>query len=103
MKFHFETGMRHGNKKRFVANINKGDCLLPFCAKQREELFVARMPFQRFELRLANKMRKNDRRVFHRVIIASICCIVLTGCGHKTDPVYVPDNANMQHDLQAHV
>jgi len=27
------------------------------------------------------------------MIIASICCIVLGGCGHKTSPVYVPDTA----------
>lgn len=100
MKFHFETGMRHGDKKCFVADVNEGNGFLPFCAKQRDKLFVARMPFQRFELRLANKMRKNDRRVFHRVIIASICCIVLTGCGHKTDPVYVPDNTHVQQNLQ---
>jgi len=29
--------------------------------------------------------------IFHKVIIASICCVVLVGCGHKTAPVYVAD------------
>jgi len=27
--------------------------------------------------------------IFHKVIIASVCCMVLLGCGHKTKPVYV--------------
>jgi hypothetical protein len=27
--------------------------------------------------------------IFHKVIIASVCCIVLFGCGHKTKPVYI--------------
>ncbi|HSR74920.1 MAG TPA: hypothetical protein VLL31_08775 [Sulfurovum sp.] len=36
-------------------------------------------------------MRQNHTGFFHKVIIASLCCIILTGCGYKTDPVYVPD------------
>lgn len=36
-------------------------------------------------------MRQDRMRVFHKAIIASLCCTVLAGCGHKTDPVYVPD------------
>jgi len=41
-------------------------------------------------------MRQDHRRVFHGVIIASVCCMVLAGCGHKTDPVYVPDEPQTQ-------
>ncbi|SFV50129.1 hypothetical protein MNB_SV-8-411 [hydrothermal vent metagenome] len=37
-------------------------------------------------------MRQNNRHFFHAVIIASVCCMVLTACGHKTNPIYVPDN-----------
>ncbi|MCF6205978.1 MAG: hypothetical protein L3J47_03670 [Sulfurovum sp.] len=38
-------------------------------------------------------MRHNNRRFFHKVIIASLCCMALAGCGHKTSVVYVPDDA----------
>ncbi len=27
-------------------------------------------------------------------IIASICCMVMVGCGHKTKPIYVQTNEN---------
>jgi len=27
-------------------------------------------------------------------IIASICCMIMVGCGHKTKPRYVPVNKN---------
>jgi predicted small lipoprotein YifL len=37
-------------------------------------------------------MRQNHRRFFHVFIITSVCCVVMAGCGHKTDPVYVPDS-----------
>jgi len=30
---------------------------------------------------------------FHKAIITSVCCIILTGCGYKTNPVYVDDTA----------
>ena len=36
-------------------------------------------------------MRQNRLRIFHSVIIASLFYMALSGCGHKTDPVYVPD------------
>jgi len=36
-------------------------------------------------------MRQNQRGIFHAIIITSLCCIALAGCGHKTAPVYVPD------------
>jgi len=35
-------------------------------------------------------------RFFHKVIIASVCCVVLAGCGHKTDPVYVSDTQKVK-------
>jgi len=28
---------------------------------------------------------------FHKAIITSLCCIILTGCGYKTNPVYEDD------------
>ena len=34
-------------------------------------------------------MRKNRIGVFHKTIIASICCILLAGCGYKADPYWV--------------
>ncbi|SFV54889.1 hypothetical protein MNB_SV-9-8 [hydrothermal vent metagenome] len=37
-------------------------------------------------------MRQNRTDIFHKIIIASLCCIALTGCGHKTNPIYVPSN-----------
>ncbi|WP_309499142.1 hypothetical protein [Sulfurovum sp.] len=36
-------------------------------------------------------MRQNHRGFFHKVIITSLCCIILAGCGYKTNPVYTPD------------
>jgi hypothetical protein len=47
--------------------------------------------FQEFKLRLGREMRQNHAGFFHRAIIASLCCIILAGCGYKTNPVYVPD------------
>ncbi|SFV59111.1 hypothetical protein MNB_SV-13-151 [hydrothermal vent metagenome] len=37
-------------------------------------------------------MRQNKRSVFHKAIITSICCVILVGCGYKTNPVYVDEN-----------
>jgi len=37
-------------------------------------------------------MRENGTNIFHKIIITSICCIILTGCGHKTAPIYVADD-----------
>jgi len=37
-------------------------------------------------------MRQNRRGIFHAIIITSLCCIALAGCGHKTAPVYTPDS-----------
>jgi len=31
-------------------------------------------------------------RFFHAFIITSVCCIIMAGCGHKTDPVHVADS-----------
>jgi hypothetical protein len=33
-------------------------------------------------------MRKNSIGVFHKIIIASICCLLLLGCGYKADPYW---------------
>jgi len=41
-------------------------------------------------------MGNNFRRVFHGVIIAWLGWAALSGCGHKTDPVYVPDEPTTQ-------
>ncbi|MEA1880350.1 MAG: hypothetical protein U9N11_06885 [Campylobacterota bacterium] len=35
-------------------------------------------------------MRQNHRHFFHKAIIASLCCMVLASCGHKTNPEYIP-------------
>jgi len=43
-------------------------------------------------------MRQNSIRIFHGFIIASICCAILVGCGHKTHPVYVDKNGK-QHKV----
>lgn len=40
-------------------------------------------------------MRQNTRGFFHGVIIASLCCMGLAGCGHKTSPVYVEDTKSV--------
>jgi len=36
-------------------------------------------------------MRQNHIGFFHKAIITSLCCIILTGCGYKTNPVYVEE------------
>jgi hypothetical protein len=92
--------MRNGNKKCIVLDIDEGDGFLPLRTKQREVLLVAGMLLQRSELRLVGKMRENHGRVFHAVIIASLCCIVLSGCGYKTDPVYVADMNSSQQSTK---
>ena len=33
-------------------------------------------------------MREYTMSLFHKVIIASICCGVLFGCGYKADPYW---------------
>ncbi len=38
-------------------------------------------------------MRQNHTGFFHKAIITSLCCIILTGWGYKTDPVYVEESA----------
>jgi len=51
------------------------------------------MPPEGFEARLEREMREKRVHIFHTVIIASLCCIALAGCGHKTPVVYQPDSA----------
>ena len=101
MKFHFETGVCDRDEERFVPDIDEGDRLLPLLSEKGDELAVTRLLFQISELRLVGKMRQDHGRVFHRVIIASVCCMVLAGCGHKTDPVYVPDEPQTQETQAA--
>ena len=57
-----------------------------------DKFSVAFMLSERFELRLKREMRQYRTNIFHGVIIAAVCCMVLAGCGHKTPVVYVPDN-----------
>ena len=38
---------------------------------------------------------------FHKAIITSLCCIILTGCGYKTNPVYTDDNAQTKSEKVA--
>jgi len=33
-------------------------------------------------------------RFFHTFIITSVCCIIMAGCGHKTNPVYVAESVD---------
>jgi hypothetical protein len=83
--------MRERNKERFIFDINKSDCLLKLGGKKLNKFSVAVVLPKISKLRLAREMRQKRLNVFHGVIIASLCCIVLAGCGHKTDVVYVPD------------
>jgi len=39
-------------------------------------------------LRKSLDMRKNNIGLFHKAIIASICCLLLSGCGFKADPYW---------------
>ncbi len=48
-----------------------------------------------FELGLIDKMLENRGAFFHGMIIASLL-FGATGCGYKTDPVYVP---HTEHNL----
>ncbi|MFA5649243.1 MAG: hypothetical protein WC951_13190, partial [Bacteroidales bacterium] len=43
------------------------------------------------KLRLSRQLGKYIFSCFHTVIIASICCVLLSGCGYKTPPKYAPD------------
>ena len=85
--------MRKRYEKRRFVDIDKSDRLSELRGEKLDELLVACVLAQRFELRLVSEMRQNRTGVFHHVVIASLCCIVLAGCGHKTDPVYIPDDA----------
>ncbi len=92
MKFHLKARVCHRYKKCVVPYIDECDRFLPLLSKKREILLVTLLPLKNFKLRLVGQMRKNRRYIFHKMIIASLCCMVLAGCGHKTDPVYVPDS-----------
>jgi hypothetical protein len=46
-------------------------------------------------------MRQNHTGFFHKAIITSLCCIILTGCGYKTDPVYVEDTVENNTSIKA--
>jgi len=37
-------------------------------------------------------MRQNHIRFFHKAIITSLCCVILVGCGYKTNPKYVDES-----------
>jgi len=84
--------MRKRQKERPPVTIGKGDSALEFRWKKLDKFPIAGVLAERFELRLEREMRQNRTRIFHTIIIASLCCIVLAGCGHKTPIVYVPDN-----------
>ena len=43
-------------------------------------------------------MRQNTISFFHKAIITSVCCIILTGCGYKTNPVYVDDTVKTKSE-----
>jgi|GEM_PF-1476681 len=88
--------MREGDKKRRFIDIDEGYRLLEFWGKQPYKLLVAGILRKGFKLGLTAKMRENRARIFHRMIIASLCCIVLGGCGYKTSPVYVEDNGSKE-------
>ena len=82
--------MVEGDKEGVVFDCHECDRFLPLGAKQGDILFVALLLLEMFELGKVAKLRQNKRRFFHRVIIASVCCGLMGGCGHKTNPVYVP-------------
>jgi predicted small lipoprotein YifL len=45
-------------------------------------------------------MRQNHTGFFHALIIALFSCIVLAGCGYKTDPVHAPNTAETNQTVQ---
>jgi len=45
-------------------------------------------------------MRQNRMGFFHKAIITSLCCVVLAGCGYKTDPVYVAEPADKNSSVK---
>jgi hypothetical protein len=84
--------MRKCQKECFVLDINECDCILKFGRQELNEFLITTMLSERFELGLKREMRENRMGIFHTFIIASVCCMALAGCGHKTPVVYVPDN-----------
>ena len=88
--------MRKREKKCSFVTIGEGDGTLEFRREKLDKFPIAGVLSERLELRLEREMRQNRMRIFHTVIIASVCCMVLAGCGHKTPIVYVPDNEKTQ-------
>jgi len=86
--------VRECYKKCTIFNIDKCYSSFELRWQKLDKLPIAFMLLEKFKLRSVCKMRQNRRDFFHKVIIASICCIVLAGCGHKTAPVYVADSSS---------
>jgi hypothetical protein len=84
--------MRKCQKEFALVAVDERDGSLEFRGKQLDKFPVAAVFAEGSERSLMREMRKYGTRVFHTVIIASVCCIALAGCGHKTPIVYVPDN-----------
>jgi predicted small lipoprotein YifL len=99
MKFHFIAGMAQCDEKRLFPYENEGDRFLPFGRQRCQKTFIASMAFDFDLIRRVKKVMQNFRRLFHSVIITWVCCAAMTGCGHKTDPVYVPDTSDTQRTI----
>ena len=89
--------MRKRNKECVFVKIDKSNGLLKLQGKKLDKLSITRLFSEGFKLRLVSNMGQNRRDIFHAVIIALLCCIVLMGCGHKTGVVYVPDSQKSGH------
>ncbi len=87
--------MAETDHKATIFNGNKGDGLPKARWQEIEKKAIASMLSKGFELGLIDKMLKDRGAFFHGVIITSLL-LMATGCGYKTDPVYVPQ---VEHNL----
>ncbi len=84
--------MRKREKECRILTVHKCNRLLKLWGKKLDKLPITVMLTEGSKLRLKREMRQNRMNIFHLVIITSLCCIVLAGCGYKTPLVYVPDS-----------
>ena len=72
-----------------VFDGDEGDGSAETGGQKIEKFTVAAVLTKGFELGTGNKRSNYGTAVFHAAIIASLL-LLATGCGYKTDPVYVP-------------
>ena len=81
--------MGEGDKECLLFEVDKSDGFFEAWIKRRDKFLVTVVTSKHFKLRKRTNMRDNITGFFHKIIITSICCMLLVGCGYKTDPYWV--------------